>query len=165
MRSWSFSDKIKYFLALFGGAYLVRLFWLVTQRKKSRVRAIVLNQTHDQILLVKNISYRKFHLPGGGIEKGESSESAIVREIKEELNLDIKVLYMFGKYKYGQKERYVEVFITESAAEDFYKQWELANAQWFQLTELPPLKRSTQHVLDNFLKHKQNSPVIWSVDD
>jgi ADP-ribose pyrophosphatase YjhB (NUDIX family) len=38
---------------------------------------------------------------GGGIEINETKEEAIIREIKEELNLTIenKQLYFFGQYK------------------------------------------------------------------
>lgn len=39
----------------------------------------------NQILLTKQ--HGKFHLPGGGIELGESPEEAVVREIEEETGL------------------------------------------------------------------------------
>ncbi len=35
---------------------------------------------------------RKWEFPGGKLEKGESGEQAIVREIKEELSTDIRVI-------------------------------------------------------------------------
>ncbi len=34
---------------------------------------------------------RKFEFPGGKIEQGESKEEALIREIKEELNMDINI--------------------------------------------------------------------------
>ena len=42
----------------------------------------------------------KWEFPGGKIEKGESKEAAIVREIKEELNADISVIDCLGTINY-----------------------------------------------------------------
>ncbi len=38
----------------------------------------------------------KWEFPGGKIEPGESMEEAIIREIKEELNCNIKVIKYLG---------------------------------------------------------------------
>lgn len=37
----------------------------------------------------------KWEFPGGKVEEGESPEAAVIREIKEELNMDIKVTDVF----------------------------------------------------------------------
>ena len=39
-----------------------------------------------------------YALPGGFIEKGESSANALVREVKEETNLDVRILNKIGLY-------------------------------------------------------------------
>jgi 8-oxo-dGTP pyrophosphatase MutT (NUDIX family) len=98
---------------------VIRLFWKVSKHKKSRARAIILNHDKTQILLVKNITYKQFHLPGGGIEKEESGEVAVIREIKEELGIDISVLYQLGRYKYNDTDKHVEIFVTQTNATDF----------------------------------------------
>src|SRR2546430_16458635 len=49
---------------------------------------------NDQILLVRQ-TYRGqpvWTLPGGGLEPGQTPAEAAVRETKEEVNLDVKVL-------------------------------------------------------------------------
>lgn len=42
-----------------------------------------------RILAVRTKGYSAFFLPGGGIEKKETFKEALIREIKEELNVDI----------------------------------------------------------------------------
>ena len=53
------------------------------------------------ILLCKNDSHTCFYLPGGGIEKGESSSDAVVRELYEEtgVHLDIdRLIYIQERF-------------------------------------------------------------------
>ncbi len=56
--------------------------------------AIIRNK--NRVLVVKRSNKMnlplKWEFPGGKIENGESEEKCIVREIKEELNLDIRLL-------------------------------------------------------------------------
>lgn len=42
----------------------------------------------------------KYEFPGGKVEHGETREAAIIREIKEELKMDIKVHYPFLSVKH-----------------------------------------------------------------
>jgi 8-oxo-dGTP diphosphatase len=39
-----------------------------------------------------------FALPGGFVDRGESVEEAVVREMKEELNIDVKIEKLLGVY-------------------------------------------------------------------
>lgn len=52
-------------------------------------RAIIEHDEKILIICVNDASY--YHLPGGHVEIGESSEKAVVREIKEEADIDIKI--------------------------------------------------------------------------
>lgn len=59
------------------------------------VRGIIKNE-NDEILIVKRHPKSKtdpemWELPGGKVEKGEHFVDALVREIKEEVNLDVNV--------------------------------------------------------------------------
>lgn len=58
---------------------------------KLNVRAGIMLIKDNKILLHKNDNKDNCCLPGGGVHFLESSEEAIIREIKEETGLDIKV--------------------------------------------------------------------------
>ena len=72
------------------------------------VAAVILNE--DNKILIAQRNFKKsqgglWEFPGGKIEQGETKEQAIIREIKEELNIDIKVeKYLAEKvFEYPEK--------------------------------------------------------------
>ena len=58
---------------------------------KLNVRSGIMIIKDNKILLHKNDNKDNYCLPGGGVKFLETSEEAIIREIKEETGLDIKV--------------------------------------------------------------------------
>lgn len=65
--------------------------------------ALIVNE--DGKVLVAQRSERmslplKMEFPGGKIESGESPEACLIREIKEELNVDIAVLSALGRHNH-----------------------------------------------------------------
>jgi len=59
----------------------------------------------DRILLIKRISTGWYELPGGKIEEGETPEITAVREIKEELSTDVKLIYKLGEKDFDEGGR------------------------------------------------------------
>ncbi len=61
----------------------------------------VIEDNEGNVILIKR-KYPPFQnyyaLPGGFIENGESASKALVREVKEETNLDVKILHKIGLY-------------------------------------------------------------------
>ena len=74
-----------------------------------RVRVAVIIIDDGKIVLVRHEKYGKTYwvLPGGGVDFGESLEEAAVREVKEEINLDIAVDKL--------------VFVNDSLPEDLHR--------------------------------------------
>ena len=64
--------------------------------KRKACRGIILKD--DNIILIHRIKQNKeyYVFPGGGVEKEESNEQCILREIKEELGINVKIV----KYLY-----------------------------------------------------------------
>ncbi len=62
------------------------------------VSALIINNKNE-FLLVNLKSFKKhfFAIPGGGVEREETLEDAVYREIKEELNIEKKSLSLVGK--------------------------------------------------------------------
>ena len=76
------------------------------------VAAIITNK-EEKILIAKR-SLKKsqgglWEFPGGKIEKNESKEDAIVREIKEELNMDIICDGYFDKKMYEYPDKIINL--------------------------------------------------------
>ena len=63
------------------------------------VAAFILNK-NKQILLIKRKDNSYWALPTGRMERGETLEEAVIREIKEELNLKIRVKNLVGLYSH-----------------------------------------------------------------
>lgn len=63
-------------------------------------RAVGVIIKDDKVLLMKRVKngLTRFVFPGGNVEKGETLEQAAIREIKEELSLDVKIDKLIFEY-------------------------------------------------------------------
>ncbi len=86
---------------------LVKIYWRIFKPVTFGVKAIIL--CDNEVLLVKNVSESKWHLPGGGIYKSESSYEAVRREVKEELNFDIESYYKINETNLKHKENFINI--------------------------------------------------------
>ncbi len=61
---------------------------------KLRIRVAVIIPRRDEVLLVRHVKEGRQYwlIPGGGLKYGETIEQCARREIKEETNLDIKLV-------------------------------------------------------------------------
>jgi ADP-ribose pyrophosphatase YjhB (NUDIX family) len=78
-RSWS--ERVR--------TRLVHWSFLFTRAMTLGVRGIVLN-AEGEVLLVRHSYVRGWYFPGGGVEIGETFESALTRELAEEAHIEIQ---------------------------------------------------------------------------
>jgi 8-oxo-dGTP pyrophosphatase MutT (NUDIX family) len=67
---------------------MMHLYWRMSRGLTLGVRGLVIDE-HGRIFLVKHTYMRGWHLPGGGVEPGESVVEALARELKEEGNIEV----------------------------------------------------------------------------
>ncbi len=89
-----------------------------------------------------------YTLPGGGVELGETLEEAVIREVREETNLDVEPLALAGYRQAiardgaGRIERHFVIlpFAARWIAGEISLNEELADAQWLEPSALSGLK-------------------------
>jgi ADP-ribose pyrophosphatase YjhB (NUDIX family) len=67
---------------------LAHLYWRLSRGMTLGVRGLVVDG-QDRVFLVKHTYVSGWHLPGGGVEPGETVLEALTRELKEEGNIEI----------------------------------------------------------------------------
>jgi len=107
-----------------------------------RTRALI---THNsQVLLVRNWKgNQNWVMPGGGVKKGESPKKALIRELKEELDLDIKdtaLKFLFKSTAEDASAKFpVVIYGLKLAKKPLFSIYspEILEAKWFDINKLP----------------------------
>lgn len=100
-------------------------------------------------------------LPGGFIERRETAERAVIREIKEETGLETRIKKFFGTYpgtcSTGPDRNYhilSVVYILEAEDNKLKALDDISDSRWFTKKELPKKIAfdSNQKIIKDFLK-------------
>ena len=82
--------------------------------RKIRCQGVILHD--DYILLVKHLNHRTDHpywwLPGGGLEPNETQEECIVREIREETHLSVRVEHLLFETEDSDRRYTYQKYVT-----------------------------------------------------
>jgi 8-oxo-dGTP diphosphatase len=123
--------------------------------------AVVLSEDLRRVLLLRREIFILWDLPGGGIEKDERAEDAVVRECREETGYDIEVKRLVGLYRhqsvYGRGDQLTHVYLAQiigGVPRRFGL--EITGLRWCAPSEFPrglqPLQR--QMIMDTLLDSK-----------
>jgi ADP-ribose pyrophosphatase YjhB (NUDIX family) len=121
-----------------------RLYWRVRQPRTLGVRALVLDEK-DRVALVRHTYTDQWYLPGGGVKKGESFETALLRELREEVALNnARIERVLGVYhsRHEAKVDHIVIFavrVADSAAENLrpVDAMEIEDVRWFAMDGMP----------------------------
>ncbi len=132
-----------------------RLYWYIFRPATRGAKIILVNDNY--VLLVKPTYGYKFTLPGGGIKKDETPEGGVLREIKEELNLNLDQITYLGSFisEVEYKKDTVYCFFAELKTRDITSTGvEIDTIQWFSINDLPTLGPISKKIFDLYSQYK-----------
>src|SRR3954453_9334591 len=105
------------------------------------VRGAILDE-HNRVFLVRHTYVRGWHLPGGGVEVGESAQEALRRELREETGIELTgapVLHGIFFNSNASRRDHVVVYVVRafSVVEEKRRDLEIAGASFFPTSDLP----------------------------
>jgi ADP-ribose pyrophosphatase YjhB (NUDIX family) len=116
-------------------------YFLLARGMTLGVRAVVLD-ADGRVFLVKHSYVSGWHLPGGGVDLGETMEQAMRRELKEEGDIDLAgeaVLHGIFLNSHASRRDHVAVFVVRHFNQDRLPEpnREIIECGFFATTALP----------------------------
>lgn len=115
--------------------------WTVraSQSRFAVTAGAIITNNEGRVLLLKH-RFRPspgWGMPGGFIEQGEQPEEALRRELREEVQLEVQEVKLFHTRAFNEPQQ-IEIIFTARAIEDTERlSFEIQQAAWFSLDELP----------------------------
>src|SRR5580692_5617184 len=121
---------------------LLHAYWRFSRGLTVGVRAVIFDG-EGRVFLVKHTYLAGWHLPGGGVETGETLLAALERELREEGNIELAappVLHAVYFNRRVSRRDHVALYVVRSFRQTALPQPnnEIAAHGFFATAELPP---------------------------
>jgi ADP-ribose pyrophosphatase YjhB (NUDIX family) len=121
---------------------VLHFYWRFSRGVTLGVRAVVIDHS-GKVFLIVHSYVPGWHLPGGGVEIGETAATALARELREEGNIDlVEPAKLFGVYFNGSISRrdHVALYVVRAFRQDAPPQpnHEIVAHGFFAPDALPP---------------------------
>ncbi|MBA5762270.1 8-oxo-dGTP diphosphatase MutT [Vibrio sp. 404] len=121
------------------------------------VAAVIFNQDKSQIFITKRPDDKHkggfWEFPGGKVEPGESTEQAMVRELEEEIGIQVTQQSPFEHLEYDYPDKSLKfdfILVTQFNGEPFGREGQ--QGKWVVISEL-----------DNYAFPEANVPILQRV--
>lgn len=120
--------------------YCLHKYFLLVRPLTMGARCVVVNDQRE-VLLVKHTYIQGWHIPGGGIDAGESVESGVRREIMEETMMQIlgplKLVGIYHYLPFSNRDHVVVFLSREYRKIRNERSFEIAECGFFPVDNLP----------------------------
>jgi NAD+ diphosphatase len=123
------------------------------------VAAVV--EHEGQVILANNRAWppSMFGLVTGFLEKGETPEEGVAREVKEELDLDAQQVTLIGVYPFRRRNELIIAYAVQATGTVRLSE-ELAAFRSIEPAKLRPWKMGTGYALADWMRAR-NLPFEW----
>ena len=144
----------------------LRLFhvcFLLTRPMTLGVRILVHDRGENAVLLVRHTYVDGWHLPGGGVETGETATEAVDRELRDETGIELTgpaELVSLHFNRRASRRDHVALYLAGPfrRAEEFRPTAEIAEVRFFPLDELPDdIDPATTSRIEEALRGRERS--------
>ena len=132
------------------------------------VRAIILNENRDKLLMVREANSGTYSFPGGWADLYDSPSQTAINESSQEAGADIEVTRLVGvlnrtPFKTGlYVPEYLVVFEAKLKGDLHVHEYETDDVRWFSLNELPTMSRKVgKEEIDRIIKAIKNNETIF----
>lgn len=116
-----------------------KLYWFTFRPKAYGVKCLI--QCQNMFLFVRNSYGRKlWTIPGGAIDKGETAEDAVKREVQEEIGVFLTKVHFIGTYMSEREYKRDTVYCYSAMVSDILinpNPQEVEEVRWMMFNELP----------------------------
>ena len=129
------------------------------------VRAVILNEKRDKVLMVRESNSGTYSFPGGWADLYDSPGQTAINESSQEAGADIELVRLVGvlnrtPFKTGvHVPEYLVVFEAKLKGQLHEHEYETDDVNWFNLNELPPMSRKVakqeiDRIIDAIIEQK-----------